>query len=67
MKKFIIAVTGDFGRKRSHPKIKYWIEHAGGRFATKVEFGVTHLVCSFNDYKKSVPMGMKKNKAGSLH
>jgi hypothetical protein len=24
-------------------------------------------VCSFNDYKKSVPMGMKKNKAGSLH
>jgi hypothetical protein len=53
----VIAVTGDFGRTRPHSKIKFWIEHFGGKFATKVELGVTHLVCRLSDFNKGVSMG----------
>lgn len=54
----IIAITGDFGKQRSHEKIKQWIEANGGTYAERISVEVTHLVCSKKHYKGSVTMGM---------
>ncbi len=58
LKKFTIAVTGEFGELRTHDKMKQWIEANGGTFATKISAKVTHLVCSREHYKKSVAIGI---------
>ncbi|KAL8745143.1 MAG: hypothetical protein Q9190_002701 [Brigantiaea leucoxantha] len=58
MKKFTIAVTGDFGALRTHEKIRQWVENNGGTFALNISPDVTHLVCSKEHYKRSVTMGM---------
>ena len=61
LKRFTIAITGDFGKARSLDKLKQWIETNGGVFATKVGSEVTHLICSTEHYKKSVAMGMSNS------
>ena len=61
LKRFVIAATGDFGEKRTHAKIKYWVEENGGNFATKITSDVTHLVCSIEHFKRSSPMGKSAN------
>ena len=58
-KKFTIAVTGDFGANRGHDQMKNWITRNGGRFTTEISSGVTHLICSKEQYKKDVLMGKK--------
>lgn len=57
LKRFAIAITGDFGETRTHDKMRQWIEANGGTFAPKISAEVTHLVCSKEHYKKSVTMG----------
>ena len=52
-KNALIAISGDLGTNREPAKLKTWIEDKGGRWAgTKVEAGVTHLVCSSANYRK---------------
>jgi hypothetical protein len=51
---YLIAVSGDFGEKRRPNAIKRWVEHQGGKFSSKVEMGVTHLICSKDHYKREV-------------
>jgi len=65
LKHFVIAVTGDFGAARSHDKIKQWVQHNGGNFATEMTARVTHLVCSKDHFKKKVAIG--KNYCGRLY
>lgn len=57
LKRFTIAVTGDFGRARTHEKMKQWTEHNGGAFAREISNKVTHLVCSKEHYKQAAPFG----------
>ena len=58
MQRFTIAVTGDFGPKRTHEKMRQWVEKNGGTFAKDVSKNVTHLVCSKDHYKRNTPMGI---------
>ena len=58
LKRFSIAVTGDFGQQRSHEKLRQWIQVNGGTFAREINQDVTHLICSKEDYSKDVAMGM---------
>jgi hypothetical protein len=47
-----IAITGTFGKDRDPVSLKRWIDSNGGKWAgTKVEPGVTHLICSSDAYK----------------
>ncbi|KAK4693793.1 hypothetical protein P7C71_g3669, partial [Lecanoromycetidae sp. Uapishka_2] len=55
-RRLTIAVTGDFGASRGHEKMKQWIQVNGGRFATEVNDGVTHLICSKDHYREDVAM-----------
>ncbi|MCJ1425716.1 hypothetical protein MMC29_003616, partial [Sticta canariensis] len=56
LKRFTIAVTGDFGPQRSHEKIRQWVEANGGTFASNITPKVTHLICSRQHFKRSVTM-----------
>ena len=51
LKRFTIAVTGDFGEQRSHGNMKNWIEVQGGKFSRNVTPQVTHLICSKEHWK----------------
>lgn len=53
----IIAISGDFGKPRSAENLKRWIEGNGGRYSTKVEDGVTHLICSKEHWKSQPAAG----------
>ena len=57
MNRFTIAVTGDFGKERSHEKMKQWTEKNGGKFVRGISPIVTHLVCSKEDFKTKTPFG----------
>ncbi|KAL9011904.1 MAG: hypothetical protein Q9173_003303, partial [Seirophora scorigena] len=52
-----IAVTGDFGPRRSHDTLRRWVEKNGGQWATKVSKEVTHLISTKEDYRSKAPMG----------
>ncbi|KAI4095020.1 MAG: hypothetical protein LQ344_001867 [Seirophora lacunosa] len=52
-----IAVTGDFGPRRSHDTLRRWVEKNGGQWATKVSNEVTHLISTKEDYRSKAPMG----------
>jgi hypothetical protein len=60
-----ILLSGDFGKDRSYDKIKKWVEYMGATYATKVDWGVTHLVCSMEDYKKQTIKGELNFATGS--
>ncbi|KAI4115712.1 MAG: hypothetical protein LQ345_003750 [Seirophora villosa] len=51
-----IAVTGDFGPRRSHDTLRRWVEKNGGQWATKVSKDVTHLISTKEDYRSKAPM-----------
>lgn len=57
LRQLTIAVTGDFGRVRTHEKLKQWIEKNGGKFVRTISEDVTHLICSKEDYKDGAPLG----------
>lgn len=57
LRRLTIAVTGDFGKVRTHEKLKQWIEKNGGTFVRKISDNVTHLICSKEDYKDGAPLG----------
>ena len=57
-KNFTIAVTGDFGEQRGIEKMRQWIQFAGGIFVHEMSSKVTHLVCSKDNFKKRVNLGM---------
>ncbi len=67
LKRFTIAVTGNFGETRTHDKMKQWIEANGGTFAPKISVEVTHLVCSKEHFKKSVTIGMVVTGSQEIH
>ncbi|KAL8968940.1 MAG: hypothetical protein Q9197_004600 [Variospora fuerteventurae] len=52
-----IAVTGDFGPRRTHETLKRWVEKNGGHWATKISKDVTHLISTKEDYRNKAPMG----------
>lgn len=58
MSRLTIAVTGDFGPKRSHEKIEHWVRKNRGIFSKEINKTVTHLVCSKLEYKKNSAMGI---------
>ena len=58
LKKFTIAISGNFGEQRSIEQMKRWIQANGGTFAADISAEVTHLVCSKEHFKKSVATGM---------
>lgn len=58
MQRLTIAVTGDFGPKRSHEKMEHWVKKNGGTFSKDINKTVTHLVCSKEEYKKNSAMGI---------
>ncbi|KAL9129242.1 MAG: hypothetical protein Q9217_002254 [Psora testacea] len=55
LKRFTIAVTGDFGQQRTTEKVRQWIHYHGGTFASEMSPTVTHLICSKQHYGKAVP------------
>lgn len=57
LKGFTIASTGDFGKRRTAEAIKRWVENNGGRYVTKIDDEVTHLVCSAECWKSQSAMG----------
>jgi hypothetical protein len=57
LKQKVIAVSGDFGASRKHENIKRWIELNGGKYSTKIEKGVTHLICSKEHWKNQPATG----------
>ncbi|KAI9680657.1 MAG: hypothetical protein M1817_004097 [Caeruleum heppii] len=56
LKGLVIAVTGDFGAAHSHKDVQRWVEGNGGTFVDviKEDDGVTHLICSLDDYVAKV-------------
>lgn len=58
MSRLTIAVTGDFGPKRSHDKMEHWVRKNGGMFSKNINKTVTHLICSKEEYKKNSAMGI---------
>lgn len=57
LKHFTIAITGDFGERRSAEQIRKWIHVNGGTVAYDISSEVTHLVCSKKHFKENVAMG----------
>lgn len=57
LKKYVIAVTGDFGERCSHKALERWIESNGGIFAASINDHVTHLICTWDDWEKKTPKG----------
>ncbi len=57
LKKFTIAVTGEFGEPQNHKNLERWIEKNGGRFASCVDDSVTHLLCTWDEWKNKTPKG----------
>ena len=57
LKKCVIAMTGDFGKDRTHETLKRWIECNGGKVAKEIDSQVTHLLCTRHDFRKPVKMG----------
>ena len=57
MKRFTIAVTGDFGEHRGFEKMRQWIQVNGATFSYDVSPIVTHLICSKEHFRKNVTMG----------
>jgi hypothetical protein len=58
LKRFTIAVSGDFGESRSHSAMERWIGANGGKFATAITDDTTHLVCTYEDWKQKAEKGM---------
>jgi hypothetical protein len=56
-KGFTVATTGDFGKQRTSEQIKRWVEANGGRYVTKIDENVTHLICSAEHWKSQSSMG----------
>lgn len=65
-KGFTIASTGDFGKQRTAEAIKRWVENNGGRYITKVDGEVTHLVCSTEYWKSQSAMGESDQRSESI-
>lgn len=57
LKRFTIAITGNFGEQRSLEKMRKWIHVNGGTVAQEVNREVTHLICSKKHFKQNVAMG----------
>lgn len=57
LKRFTIAITGDFGEQRSPEQIRKWIHVNGGTVAYDISSEVTLLVCSKKHFKNNVSMG----------
>ena len=57
MQRFTIAVTGDFGHKRTHDKMRQWVQKNGGTWSKDINNNVTHLICSKEQFKRKTPMG----------
>ncbi|KAI9814900.1 MAG: hypothetical protein M1832_005628 [Thelocarpon impressellum] len=52
----VIAITGDFGGPRTRENVSRWINANGGTVcADGVTQGVTHLICTAEDYKGRAP------------
>ncbi|KAF2432708.1 hypothetical protein EJ08DRAFT_695107 [Tothia fuscella] len=66
LKKDAIAIIGDFGQSRSAENMKRWIEANGGRYATKIEEGVTHLICTKEAWAKHTASVEKAKKIKGL-
>ncbi|KAL8783499.1 MAG: hypothetical protein Q9195_009369 [Heterodermia aff. obscurata] len=66
LKRFTIAVTGDFGHARTHEKMKQWTEHNGGEFSREISNEVTHLVCSKEHYKNMAPFVLQAKHIPSI-
>ena len=66
LKRFTIALAGNFGPDRTEEKIQGWIAAHGGIFASDISSNVTHLVCSLKAYKQSVPTGGPSSEQGDI-
>jgi len=53
----IIAAAGDFGRGKGVEQLSKWVVRNGGRWASRIAKGITHLICSKEAYKKNVDAG----------
>lgn len=67
LKNFTIAITGDFGERRSFEQMRHWIQVNGGTLAYEISSDVTHLVCSKERFKKNVVMGTAYHTSRSVH
>lgn len=53
-KGYTITATGDLGKTRTNDALKRWTESNGGKWASKVETGVTHLICTKDHWTRNV-------------
>lgn len=56
LKKLVITATGDVEPKCD--VLKRWVENNGGRWVSRMQKGVTHLICSKDNYKDGIEAGM---------
>ncbi|KAF2865165.1 hypothetical protein BDV95DRAFT_263607 [Massariosphaeria phaeospora] len=54
LKKLIITASGDVGPGRGNEQIRKWVDANGGKWVSKIQKGVTHLICSKENWKKEV-------------
>ncbi|KAF2122637.1 hypothetical protein BDV96DRAFT_639212 [Lophiotrema nucula] len=54
LKKLVVSATGEFGSGKSHDQLKKWVDANGGKWCPKVSQGITHLICSKENWKKQV-------------
>ncbi|KAI9799746.1 MAG: hypothetical protein M1833_003865 [Piccolia ochrophora] len=50
-KGYLIALAGEFGGSRTYANIERWIVNGGGRYSSTVTKDVTHVICTYEDFK----------------
>ena len=51
LSKLTISTSGDFGPSKGHEQIRKWVEKNGGKWVAKATKGITHLICSVENWK----------------
>lgn len=59
LKKLVVTTTGACGPSgKDHSHLKKWVEANGGKWVSKVQKGVTHVICGKEGWKGGVDAGM---------
>ena len=57
LKRCVIAITGNFPEPRNPKALERWVVNNGGKFSSTVNQDVTHLICTWDDWKDKAPKG----------
>ncbi|KAI9792733.1 MAG: hypothetical protein M1816_001832 [Peltula sp. TS41687] len=55
LKKCIVAITGNQPEPRNPKTLERWVVLNGGKFSSTITKDVTHLICTWDDWKNKAP------------